>query len=102
MSIAQRITMKFIVWEGVGPTKRLHRLRIHNSATIVFLMLNFPCDVRKAVSNITHVRGPSSSITSQNILQVQELIHSYWQITVREISAVTSVSYMDVFLQDRK
>ena len=63
--------------------------------------IRFSAKVRKNI-NVIDKRRPRSNITTQYILQVQELKNDSRRITVREISAVSFVSVVTIIKKELK
>ncbi|XP_011859225.1 PREDICTED: putative uncharacterized protein FLJ37770, partial [Vollenhovia emeryi] len=100
-AVAQRIVIRFLVWEGVKNTEILWRLRNQFgseclSKSAVFKWAKAFKDVRETVKNEPHDRRPRTSITPVNIRRVEQLILEDRRMNVRNISAELGISIVSV------
>ena len=90
ITIVQRVVIKFLTNENVGPNEIWHRLRTqYEESTLSKTQVKFWhkefCGGRDAVQNTSHKRHPRTSITPENIAAVRDLIEGDHWLTVVEI-----------------
>ena len=100
ITIAQRVVIKFLTKENVGPNEIWRRLRAqYGESTLSKTQVKFWHKEfrggRDAVQNISHQRHPRTSITPENIAVVRDLIEGDRRLTVVEIwqELGTRISY---------
>lgn len=96
-AVAQRIVIRFLVWEGVKNTEIFLRLRNQFgseclSRAAVFKWAKAFKDGRETVENEPHDRRPRTSITPDNIRRVEQIILEDRRMNVRDISAELGIS----------
>ena len=90
ITIAQRVVIKFLTNENVGPNEIWHTLCTqYGESTLSKTQVKFWHKefhgVRDAVQNISHQRRPRTSITPENIAAIRDLIEGDRRLTVVEI-----------------
>jgi len=90
ITIAQRVVIKFLTNENVGPNEIWRRLRAqYGESTLSKTQVKFWHKEfrrgRDAVQNTSHHRRPRTSITPGNIAAVRDVIEGDGRLTVVEI-----------------
>jgi len=90
ITIAQRVVIKFLTNENVGPNEIWRRLRAqYGESTLSKTQVKFWHKEfrrgRDAVQNTSHQRRPRTSITPGNIAAVRDVIEGDGRLTVVEI-----------------
>lgn len=97
-SVAQRVIIKFLAWEGVRPSEILRLLFVQFcnetlSRTQVYDWHKKFSDGRETVGNETHARRPRTTINEANIHAIRELIEGDRHLTVLAIAEQVGISY---------
>ena len=96
-AVSQRIIIKFLTAEGVPPSEICSRIQAQfgekslSQARVYSWAKEFR-EGRDRVENQPHPRRPRTSITSENVTRVEQLILDNRRITVREISEAVGIS----------
>jgi len=90
ITVAQRVVIKFLTNENVGPNEIWCRLRAqYGESTLSKTQVKFWHKEfrggREAVQNTSHQRHPRTSISPENIAAVRDLIEGNRRLTVVEI-----------------
>jgi histone-lysine N-methyltransferase SETMAR len=103
ITVAQRVVIKFLVNENVGPNEIWRRLRAqYGESTLSKTQVKFWHKAfrggRDAVQNTSHQRCPRTSITPENIAAIRVLIEGDRRLTLVEICKElgTPISYGSV------
>lgn len=96
-AVSQRIIIKFLTAEGVPPAEIFGRLKAQFgeeclSKTRVYSWAKEFREGRDRVENQPHSRRPRTSVTSENVEKVEQLILDNRRITIREISEEVAIS----------
>jgi hypothetical protein len=97
VAIAQRIIIKFLVKENVGPTEIWTRLysqyvELTLSKTQVKVWHKKFREGREAIENTSHWRRPRTSTNSSNVAAVRKLIEDDRRLTITQISQELQIS----------
>ena len=101
ITTAQRVIMKFLTNENVGPNEIWRRLRAQygesklSKTQVKFWHKEFRGG-RDAMQNTSHQRRPRTSTTPENIAAVRDLIEGDRRLTVVEICQELGISYGSV------
>lgn len=96
-AVSQRIIIKFLTVEGVPPSEIFTRIQAQfggeclSQARVYSWAKEFR-EGRDRVENQPHPRRPRTSITSENVERVEQLILDNRRITIREISEEVGIS----------
>ena len=101
ITTAQRVVIKFLTNENVGPNEIWRRLRAqYGESTLPKTQVKFWHKEfrggRDAVKNTSHQRRPRTSTTPENIAAVRDLIEGDRRLTVVEICQELGISYVSV------
>jgi len=103
ITVAQRVVIKFLTNENVGPNEIWRRLRAqYEESTLSKTQVKFWHKEfhggKEAVQNTSHSRRPRTSISPENIAAVLDLIEGNRRLTVVEICQElgTRISYRSV------
>lgn len=97
-SVARRIIIKFVTYEGVKPSEILRRLQAQFPDNClkkpqVYEWHNQFSAEREAVENEPHGRRTRTNLTEQNITAVREIIERDRRLTIMKTESEVEISY---------